>query len=178
MDKKKRTPLILLIVILVLLVAAYFGMIVWNDSQEKKKEAEEDAGKIYVTDLSEMSKISFDVGNGEITLEKDGDTWYNALDKEFSLAQTYPEQMVKTFGKLEADRKLENGDSLEAYGLEDPVYTVVLTDADGTETTLYFGNVTGDDYYLTLNDKEEIYTVSTNVISDLQYTLEDMEQSE
>lgn len=94
------------------------------------------------------------MGNGEIQLVKEDGTWYDKDDKDFPLAQSYPEQMEKTLGKLEAERKLENGDSLEAYGLKEPEYTVVLTDQDGNETTLYFGNVTGDSYYLTLNEKK------------------------
>ena len=110
------------------------------------------------------------------SLVKEDGTWYDKDDKDFPLAQSYPEQMEKTLGKLEAERKLENGDSLEAYGLKEPEYTVVLTDQDGNETTLYFGNVTGDSYYLTLNEKKEIYTVSTGVIEDFQYSMEDMAQ--
>ena len=143
-------------------------------NQEKSKQKEEEAKKIYVTDLGKLSEIQFDVGNGEIQLVKEDGTWYDKNDKDFPLAQSYPKKMEKTFRKLEADRKLEDGDSLEAYGLEDPAYTVVLTDQDGNETTLYFGNVTGDSYYLTLNEKKEIYTVSTGVIEDFQYSMEDM----
>ena len=120
-----------------------------------KKQAEGRRGKkIYVTDLGKLSEIQFDVGNGEIQLVKEDGTWYDKNDKDFPLAQSYPKKMEKTFRKLEADRKLEDGDSLEAYGLKEPEYTVVLTDQDGNETTLYFGNVTGDSYYLTLNEKK------------------------
>ena len=57
-----------------------------------------------------------------------------------------------------------------------PYLVEEITDQDGNETTLYFGNVTGDSYYLTLNEKKEIYTVSTGVIEDFQYSMEDMAQ--
>ena len=75
-----------------------------------KKQAEGRRGKkIYVTDLGKLSEIQFDVGNGEIQLVKEDGTWYDKDDKDFPLAQSYPEQMEKTLGKLEAERKLENG---------------------------------------------------------------------
>ncbi len=148
--KKKGNPLLILLLVLGALLVVYAGVVVIGKNQEKSKQKEEEAKKIYVTDLGKLSEIQFDVGNGEI-------------------------QLVKEDG-LEAERKLEDGDSLEAYGLEDPAYTVVLTDQDGNETTLYFGNVTGDSYYLTLNEKKEIYTVSTGVIEDFQYSMEDMAQ--
>ena len=84
--------------------------------------------------------------------------------------------MAETFSKLKAKRALEGGDSLEDYGLKDPVYTVVLTDKQGKETTLYYGNVTGDDYYITVDNTGKVYTVNNTSISDLQNKLEDMAQ--
>lgn len=176
MEKKKKRTVFLLAGTVVILLAVYIGIGIFQESREKKLEEKAEAEKIYVTDLKEMSGIRFDVGNGQIELKKEADTWYDAADQDFPLSQTYPQQMADTFEKLEADRKLEDGDELADYGLEDPAYTVILTDSDGTETTLYFGNVTGEQYYLTRDDKTEIYTVSTNVIADLQYTLEDMAQ--
>lgn len=176
MEKKQKRTVFLLAGVVIILLAVYIGIGVLQENLEKKQEEKAEADKIYVTDLKELSGIRFDVGNGQIELKKEEETWYDAADQDFPLSQSYPLQMTDTFEKLEADRKLEDGDGLADYGLADPVYTVVLTDADGTETTLYFGNVTGEQYYLTLNDKTEIYTVSTNVIADLQYTMEDMAQ--
>lgn len=172
-QKNKRTMWIMLGIV-VILAAAYAGILFWNKSSEEKKSAEAEAEKIYVTDLEDVTGIRYDVGNGALEFVKEEDQWYDKEDRDFPLTQSYPEQIAETFGRLEADRKLEDGDSLEDYGLDEPVYTVVLTDGDGNETSLYLGNTTGEDYYMTLQDKTEIYTVSSDVISDLQYTLEDM----
>lgn len=98
------------------------------------------------------------------------------MTKIFRWLKAIRKRWKKHSGSLRQTESWKDGDSLEAYGLEDPAYTVVLTDQDGNETTLYFGNVTGDSYYLTLNEKKEIYTVSTGVIEDLQYSMEDMAQ--
>ena len=166
----------LLLLVLILLLAAYFGIQLWNKKQEKKQEAKKEAEIIYITDLKELTGINYDVGNGSITLEKQGDGWIYTTDQDFPLAQSYPEQMAETFGKLKAERELEDGDELAAYGLDEPVYTVELTDSDDTVTTLYFGNLVDDFYYVTVNDKDKVYTVSATVIDDLQYTIEDMAQ--
>lgn len=175
MNKKKKQALLLLLV-LVLLLAAYFGIQLWNKKQAEKQEAKEEAEAVYITDLEEMTGISYDTGNGTITLEKQDDGWIYTEDQDFPLAQSYPEQMAETFGKLKAERELEDGDELEAYGLEEPVYTVELTDAEDTVTTLYFGNLVDDVYYVTVNDTNKVYTVSAAAIDDLQYTIEDMAQ--
>lgn len=174
--KQKKNPLLLLLVILAVLLVVYAVVIRMGNRQEEKEQQEEEAKKIYVTDIETLTGIQFDVGNGEIQLIKEDKTWYDKNDRDFPLDQSYPKQMEKTFEQLQVERKLENGDSLEAYGLEDPQYTMILTAQDGRQTVLHFGNVTGDSYYLTLNEKTEIYTVSTSVVENLQYSMEDMAQ--
>lgn len=103
--KKKRNPLLILLLVLAVLLVVYAGVVVIGKNQEKSKQKEEEAKKIYVTDLGKLSEIQFDVGNGEIQLVKEDGTWYDKDDKDFPLAQSYPEQMEKTLGKLEAERK-------------------------------------------------------------------------
>ena len=175
---KKNRGLMIALAVLVVLLAAYFGMRAWNTAQEEEKQAQEDAEKVYVTDTDpdEITAISYNVGSGDMAFEKDGDTWYYTADKDFPLSQSYPENMAETLGRVEADRELEDGDELADYGLDDPAYTVEYTDSEGNTTTLYFGDVTGDYYYVTANDDGVVYTVSTTVIEDLNYTLDDMAQ--
>ncbi|TCS78486.1 uncharacterized protein DUF4340 [Muricomes intestini] len=176
MEQKRKRLFILLFGVLLILLAVYFGIQARNKSEEKKKEAKAEAETIYVTDIEDLKEIKYNVGNGDFNLKKEGGTWYAAKDKDFPLAQSYPKQMAETFSKLKAKRALEGGDSLEDYGLKDPVYTVVLTDKQGKETTLYYGNVTGDDYYITVDNTGKVYTVNNTSISDLQNKLEDMAQ--
>ena len=120
--------------------------------------------------------MSFNVGSGDMSFEKEDGTWYYAPDRDFPLIQSYPEDMAGALGELTADRHLEDGDSLADYGLDDPDYTVEFTDGSGATTSIYFGNVTGDYYYVTVDDAGEVYTVSTAVIDDLNYSLDDMAQ--
>lgn len=176
MNQKKKKTLVCLAGILILLLFVYAGIIVFQDHQEQERKKETEAQKIYVTDLKGISDIQYDVGSGLIHLTKEDNVWYDGEDPDFPLAQSYPKQMEDTLEKLQAERKLEDGDTLEDYGLQDPVYTVNLTDTDGKKTTLYFGNTTGDSYYVTLDEKTEIYTVKNTVVTDLSYTMEEMAQ--
>lgn len=176
MGQKKKRSFIVLFVILILLLAAYLGLQAFNKSQAKKKEAKANAKTVYVTDMKDISKIKYDLGKGQLSFVKKDGKWYNADDMDFPLAQSYPHQMVTDFTKLKADRELKGGDSMEDYGLKKPVYTVVLTDKEGKETSLYYGNAVGDDYYVTVNDTGKVYTVSNTTISDLQHSLDEMAQ--
>ncbi len=176
MEKKKIKVLTVLIGILLVLLAIYFGLQSWNKGQEKKAQEKEEAEAVYATDTSDIVGVKYDAGNGEMNFEKEGDAWVYTQDKDFPLAQSYIEQIVSDFGHLKAERELKDGDSLKDYGLEDPVYTVVLTGSDGTETSVYFGNMTGESYYVTVNDSQRVYTVASSYADDLQYSLDDMAQ--
>ena len=84
--------------------------------------------------------------------------------------------MAEAVGSITADRELAGGDTLDAYGLDDPVYTVEYTDADGNVTELLFGDMTGDDYYVMKSGSDTVYTVGSSVTDSLDYSLEDMAQ--
>lgn len=171
MNKKTRKLLILIGIFLMLLLIL-FGIRTWNQKQAEEVEPK----KIYVTDLEEVSKISYNIGNGELTFEKQNDTWVYVQDEDFPLKQSVPERIVDTFGKLEAERELKEGDEAEAYGLDAPVYSVELTDKEGKGTVLNFGNAVNDNYYLNVKGKDVVYTVSASVLDELQYTMDELAQ--
>lgn len=171
---RKNKGAVILLVILVLLVAVYFGLRTWNARQEKKEEAA--AVNVTDTPADEIVSLKFDVGNGDLEFNKEDDQWYYTPDKDFPLKQSYPEDMAEAVGNITADRELKDGDSIEDYGLDDPVYTIEYTDADGNGTKILFGNMTGDDYYVMQSGGDIVYTVSSSVIDPLNHTLDDMAQ--
>ena len=177
MEKRTRT-LCLLVGAMVLLLVAYFGIRGLNKNQEKKAEKEAKASEIYLTKMEDVTEICYNIGNGEqvFVKESDSDNWEVEAQPDFPLAQTYPEQIASDFGTLKAERELKDADQLSDYGLEDPVYTVELSDSKGNTHQISIGNVTGDTYYATVDDSQTVYTVSAAVMEDLQYSLEEMAQ--
>ncbi len=131
-----------------------------------------------MTDLDEstITAIKYQVAAGEMSFEKEGDTWYYSEDKDFPLKQSEPEAIVKAAAQITADRKLEDGDSLDAYGLDDPNYSIEITEEDGTVTTVSFGDSTGTDYYVTVGDTGTVYTVASSVLDDFKTELSDFAQ--
>lgn len=173
MKNKKAVPI--LIAVLAVLLVVYFGLQSWN----KKQEEEEESGEsILVTELDAdtITAVSYNVGNGELAFEKQDDTWYYAEDKDFPLDQSYLQNIVDGMCAITADRKLEDGDALADYGLEEPAYTVQLTDSEGNTTQIGFGDLTGDNYYVNVNGSDQVYTVASTALDDLQYTLDEMAQ--
>lgn len=175
MDKKMKKLLLLMSVFLLLLLIL-FGIKFLNKKQEEKQEEKAEAAKVYVTDLAEVSEVSYNVGNGEYTFVKEDDEWVYTEEEDFPLKQNVPEQIVDTFGRLEAERELKDGDAPEAYGLDEPAYTVSLTTESGEQTVLDFGNAVDDSYYLTVKGSGLVYTVSADVLDELQYTKDELAQ--
>lgn len=173
---KKTKKLLLLFGIFLLLLGILFGIQARNKRQEQKDAEEKEAAKIYVTDLKNVSEVRYNVGNGELGFAKQNDKWIFIEDSDFPLKQSVPEQIIDTFGKLEAQRELKDGDSLEAYGLKNPAYTVCLTTTDGAQTILQFGNAVDDSYYLTVEGTDRVYTVASGVLDELQYTMDELAQ--
>ena len=174
--RKKNKGILILLAVLILLVAVYFGLRTWNAQQEEKAQGEQEAATVHVTDTSaeDIVSLKFNVGNGDLEFSKEDDQWYYTPDKDFPLQQSYPEDMAETVGSITAGRELTDGDSIDAYGLDDPAYTIEYTDADGNTTELLFGDMTGDDYYVMLNGNDTVYTVNSSVIDPFNYTLDDM----
>lgn len=169
----KKKQMVILVALLAVLAAAY-GLLSFSN---KKAQEEEESKTVQVTDLGEIKAFSYAAPEQEeLHFKKNSSGWVCTNDKSVSLNQTYPDNIADTFSSLTATRKLEDIDSLEDYGLEDPAYTVTLTPENGEKTVVKIGNQTGEEYYLQVKGEEQVvYTVASSVAGTLDYSLEDME---
>ena len=167
--RQKKTFAILILVFAGLL-ALYAGVRSYQKQQSAQKSTSD---KIIVKNLDSITSISYNNGQDLSFVKKNG-SWFYKKDSEFPLEQSYLIALASQFQKIEAVRKLENGDSLKDYGLDQPAYTIKVKDKKGTATAYYIGNASGDNYYLTLDDKSTVYTVSADLLSGLSYSLNDM----
>ena len=173
---KKKKGMIVMLAVLCVLLAVYFVLQNWNARKEEKEKAQKEADIIHVTDTdaANITAFSFNMGNGTLSFEKNGGQWYYTEDEDFPLDQSIPEQITEEISQITADRELEDGDALEDYGLDSPVYTLEYADDAGETVTVNFGNLTGDDYYVSVSASDSIYTVASTLADDLNYTLDDM----
>ncbi|MCQ4637391.1 DUF4340 domain-containing protein [Anaerovorax odorimutans] len=177
MTKKKQITLLLLV--LAVLLAAYLGLKAYND-WSYKKEAEKTSENLTVTDLNtdNIRTIRYTDGSDTVAFEKKNGVWYYTADEALPLKQSCAEEAVSSFCGVTGSRKLSHGDSADDYGLSEPSYTVVLTDAKGKETEVDIGNSTGSDYYLTADGGATIYTVSSTILDSLIFDTDSMIQNE
>ncbi len=176
MTKKKQ--FVILLAVLALLTAVYMGISIYKEGQQEK---ESDSEKQYAIQLEEDSieKISYKDKTNTVTLEKRDNVWYNAKDQDFPLKQSCAQDVAEAFSQITANRKLSNPDALSGYGLEEPAYTVTLTEEDGEETVIEIGNTAADsDYYLTADKGKTIYTVSSLITESLIFDEASLLQTE
>ncbi|MFI3213744.1 MAG: DUF4340 domain-containing protein [Eubacteriales bacterium] len=176
---KQKKSLLILCGILAVLVIAYLGITKYMENKEAK-ELEEAAqleadSIIYISNLSEEEIVGVTWAYTEnLCFTLVDDTWCYFSDDTIAIQEYYVTSVISTFETLVATRELEGGDSLADYGLEEPRAYVTLELASGEESTFYIGNMAGEDYYLAVDDKETVYTVSSSVISSISYGIADI----
>lgn len=173
---KQKRSLLILLGILVVVSGAYIGALKYTESKEAAELAAEleleEASVIHITEIAEEDIVAVTwTYEEELTFEKDGEEWVYVDNANIPIQDSYITTIVQTFCDLTATRELVDGDSLGDYGLEDEVYSVILTQESGEETVYYIGNAASEDYYITIDDKTNIYTASSTVVSNISYGL-------
>ena len=177
MKKKKINNIIALLGVLIVLLLIFFGAQKWNAAKEATKKAEEEAAKIYAFEADEIEKISYSDGETKWSFEKTDGTWMYADDPEIALVQDTIMGMEGAFSKIEAVKEMEDPDNLADYGFEEPLYQLVITE-NGTDHTLLIGDSTGDNYYFMEEGTEKVYTVSSNLTSEMIWKLSSLAEKD
>jgi hypothetical protein len=145
-----------------------------NHSKEQAKEKEE-GEKVYLTDLSDVSNLSYDIDGQELSFMKKDGKWGYEGDDLFPVKQEEMDSLASTVSKLEALRKLEGGDSLSAYGLDKPIRKISAAAEDGTKSVILLGNATGDgDYYASVEGQDTPYLISSTLYNETSTGLNDL----
>lgn len=164
---KQKKGLIILILILLALTVVYFGMRSMNARKQEKQEEKEKAEIIQVIKVKNLKEIAYSADDGSsMAFVKEDGTWYLKDDKETVLQQTAIQSIADQVSDIQAEREIKDPDSIESYGLDTPLYTITVTDEDGTAQNIY---IAGSDYYMTTGDKEKVYTVSYSLINALEF---------
>nr|WP_317450146.1 DUF4340 domain-containing protein [uncultured Sellimonas sp.] len=176
---KQKKGLIILLAVLLVLCIVYFALRSYNQSQKEAEQAKAEAEEIQVVDIENPVEITYSSEDGSsVSLVKEDDTWHLKDDTETALVQDTIENIADTVSDVQAERQIEDPDSLESYGLDSPAYTITVTGEDGTTETIYIGDGADSDYYMTAGDKENVYTVSSSLPNVLEMNTENLKETE
>ena len=163
----------LLILVLILAVLVIVLLLVRSAKERSAREAEEAAAAQeaagVITEEAAYSALTYDNGTATLSfaLDEEGN-WTWADDPEFPLDDTTVTAMVDLLTSLKPQQTITDGDTLEAYGLDDPFATLTATTPEGETLTIALGNATtdGTSYYMLMNGQE----IPVYIIADTLYT--------
>lgn len=175
--KKWKTPAICLAILAVLLV--FYGVL--RKINEESSETEETAEAIVNMDSENVTGLVILLEGQEAAFTKSEDTWTKDGEENFPVNSSLLDSLASTFAGLTADRTLTDIEDLSEYGLDEPLTSVTLTDADGETVKISVGDENKDTgkYYVNLNDETEtVYTVDVSFDSTLPSEIMDLAQGE
>lgn len=179
--KKTTKTLLALVIILVVLVLGYVALIMFYKTDEEKgteTEVETVDETTYVIDLDGVSAIRYTDGTTEMAFTQGDTEWAYEADGTITLDENAIGTMVYEFQQVVAVRTIEKPDALADYGLENPSYTVEITDLGGNVVTLYIGDAVDDCYYATTGDKEVVYVINSSVVEALEFDINNLMATE
>lgn len=184
MNRQQQKLLRGLVIAAVVLLAVLAAVLLFK-RHSAEKQAEEEAAQEAASAITEdhgYTSLTYTNSTATLSFTQDEDgSWIWADDPEFPLDDstiTYIIQIIQILQSLKPQQTITDGDTLEAYGLDQPSATLTATDAETGETLkLTFGKATtdGTSYYMLMNDAESpVYIVSDTLYNYLSTPIYDM----
>ena len=178
MQKKTRTMGILLLVLIVLLVT-FFGLKKWNTSKSEKEEKKKENAEVHIFETDSLEAIAYKEASGEeMSFVKEDDTWEYAPDTTIVLTESTMKNMEDAFSDIQAVKEIKDPDDLSDYGFDSPKYEITLTGKDGEAHKFLIGNASGENYYFMEDGAKKVYTVSSDLISEMVWQLADVAEKD
>ena len=177
MSKKVKQMLVLLALLAAAIIALLVVKLV-NYISEKNEAAETEAATTYVDLPTDPDTISWQTSDGSLTLTKDSDgNWGWSEDSDFPLSTSLVESLTSALSDLSTQTAFSPEDSLSAYGLDEPTYTVTVSNGSDSKTLLFgssFNDNGESDYYAKLSDSDTIYVLDSTVPGSLVSSIYDL----
>ena len=153
------------LILAALVLAGLSGALWWSNKQEPGKvSSPDDAPKILEIPQDQISKLEIRrMGAEPVVLEK-GALWVLKAPKELGGDQAVVSNLLSTLAVFSSDRLVDDkpGD-MKAYGLVEPLITVIVGRTDGKTHTVHFGDDTpsGTSAYVRVEGDPKLYSVVT-----------------
>ena len=168
---KKNRSMMAGLCLLAVMCAGYGAVSFGVGQQEKRKQEAEEANTIYLTDFAEVTGVKATRQGQTISLIKEDGQWLDEGDTERPVKQSLAALLASVGQQITASRRLEGAGALVNYGLDEPEYRAVFTDASGEQAEILVGDQLEDGrYYAKLEGRAEVYTIDSGLVSAMDYT--------
>ena len=169
MNRTQKKTLVLLLGILVglgILLAVVSAVKRSSAQREAEEAAAQDAASVITETEAAYSSLTYDNGNATLSFHLDeAGKWVWSDDPEFPLDDSTIQSILTLLTNLKPQQTITEGDTLEAYGLDQPFATLTAAKPDGGTLTISLGNTTtdGNSYYMLMTEQESpVYIISNS----------------
>lgn len=164
MTKKQTIKLIIVILVLCVAIAGYVLVKKHSEKKEQEDKKEETIYEVTKFNTDDVTSFTYTFNKKTYSLEKKDDKWIYKEDKSVDIDTDQVESLLDEVSNVTSKVKIENTDDLSQYGLDKPVNVITINLKD-TKLTINIGdcNTSSGDYYLSLGDEKDVYTVSSTV---------------
>ena len=154
------------LILAALVLAGLSGALWWSNKQEPGKvSSPDDAPKILEIPQDQISRLEIRrMGAEPVVLEK-GALWVLKAPKELGGDQAVVSSLLSTLAVFNSDRLVDDKPAdMKAYGLVEPLITVIVGRKDGKTHTVHFGDDTpsGSSSYVRVDGDPKLYSVVTS----------------
>lgn len=179
---KKRGVLIVTgAAVFCLLLGIYIMMKKQNDTEETSVTEEEEQQEVLSVSEDEIKNLSFRMEGDEVTWSKEEENWTLSQDENFPVDANKMKSLTSALSSLTAERTLEEVSNLKDYGLETPENVIEIEKTDGSTESISVGSKnpsTGHTYVSVGENKDTVYTVSSDLASVFSGSIYDFALSE
>ena len=131
--------------------------------EQKEKERLIKSTKLFA-DMDEIESIAYSRGSRVRKMIKQNGDWIWEDDTTYYIDQTEMKNKIDALLELTAVDKVEEIEDTENYGVDDPSYSIALTDINQNTKTVSVGKTTGErQFYVKIDDQKEIYIVDETI---------------
>ena len=142
-------------------------MFIWRCGQQRRREdqsasTEADTKTAFEIKAEDISELSIENGKESYHFSRKEDKWTYTEDENFPLSESQIQNVVSNLTSISAVRELENTENLADYGLDNLEIQVTVTDIEGKETELKFGDINDavSGCYMSKSGSHKVYLVT------------------
>ncbi len=172
--KHRGRNLLLLVLALAVCCVGYVALRQANEAAENETtEAEELDALLEFSEDAEIVSLSYELDGETIALSyTDDETWERDGAEDFPINTSTVSTMVSTLTGASVSRVInEDGSNLEEYGLDEPAYTVTVTDSEDNTYIVLIGddNSLAGGCYAMLDGTESVVLTDSDLATAFAY---------
>ena len=127
-------------------------------------------------ETSQIKKLSFKSSKRDFSLLKSNKKW-NLEGQSVYLKKEIIDRFLETLSRsLIYEFSSENIDSLENFGLDNPIYSITIS-VENKDITIYFGNRVSDQIYVRKSNLDKVLLVKSDILTIFDYKQNELAES-